>query len=125
MIIADTSIWIEFLKNKEPIVSLFEEKLNSRDIIGISCVFGELLQGCSDENEIKIMKEYWNNIPRTEETNVWVEAGEYSGKNNLIAKAIGLIDSVILTLALRTKSKIWTLDKKLLKILNKETVFKM
>lgn len=125
MIIADTSIWIEFLKNKEPIVSLFEEKLNSRDLIGISCVFGEMLQGCSDENEIKMVKGYWDNIPKTEETNVWVEAGEYSGRNNLIAKGIGLIDSVVLTLALRTRSKIWTLDKKLLKILNKETVFKM
>ncbi|MGH7901493.1 MAG: PIN domain-containing protein [Thermodesulfobacteriota bacterium] len=125
MIIADTSIWIEFLKNKEPIVSLFEEKLNSRDIIGVSCVFGELLQGCSDENEIKMVKGYWDNIPKTEETNVWVEAGEYSGRSNLISRGVGLIDSVILVLAKRTKLKIWTLDKKLLKILNKETVFKM
>ena len=125
MIIADTSTWIEFLKNSEPICSFLEEKLNNREILGIECVFGELLQGCADDYEIKIVKEYWENLPKTDETNVWIEAGEYSGRNDLISKGVGLIDSVILVLAKRTKSKIWTLDKKLLKLLDKEIVFKV
>ena len=125
MIIADTSVWIEFLKNNEPTFSLFEKKLNDREILGIGCVFGELLHGCANENEIKIVKGYWENLPKTNETNVWIEAGEYSGRNNLISKRVGLIDSVIFVLAKRTKSKIWTLDKKLLKLLDKEIVFKL
>jgi hypothetical protein len=99
--------------------------LNYGEILGIGCVFGELLQGCANENEIKMIKEYWANLPKTDETNVWIEAGEYSGRNNLISRGVGLIDSVILVLAKRTKSKIWTLDKKLLKLLDKETVFKI
>ena len=53
MIIADTSVWIEFLKNNEPTFSLFEKKLNDGEILGIECVFGKLLQGCANENEIK------------------------------------------------------------------------
>ncbi len=125
MVIADTSVWIEFLKNNEPIFSFFEDRLNNREILGIECVFGELLQGCANENEIKIVKEYWENLPKTDETTVWIEAGEYSGRNNLISRGVGLIDSVILVLAKRTKSKIWTLDKKLLKLLDKEIVFKI
>ena len=125
MIIADTSVWIEFLKNNEPTSSLFERKLNNREILGIECVFGELLQGCANENEIKIVKEYWANLPKRDETNVWIEAGEYSGRNNLISRGVGLIDFVILVLAKRTKSKIWTLDKKLLKLLDKEIIFKV
>ena len=125
MIIADTSIWIEFLKNNEPTFSLFEKKLNDGEILGIECVFGELLQGCANENEIKIVKGYWENLPKTNETNVWIEAGEYSGRSNLISRGVGLIDSVILVLGKRTKSKIWTLDKKLLKLLDKEIVFKI
>src|SRR3990172_11118899 len=124
MIIADTSVWIEFLKNNDPIFTFFEEKLNNREIIGIECVFGELLQGCADDHEIKIVKGFWENIPKTDEANVWIEAGEYAGRNNLISRGVGLIDSVTLVLGKRTKSKIWTLDKKLLKLLDKEIVFK-
>src|SRR3972149_11992431 len=81
MIIADTSVWIEFLKNNEPIFSFFEDRLNNREILGIECVFGELLHGCANENEIKIVKGYWENLPKTDEANVWIEAGEYSGRN--------------------------------------------
>ena len=99
--------------------------MNDREILGIGCVFGELLQGCANENEIKIVKGFWENIPKTDEANVWIEAGEYSGRNNLISRGVGLIDSVILILAKRIKSKIWTLDKKLLKLLDKEIVFKI
>ena len=43
----------------------------------------------------------------------------------MISRGVGLIDSVILVLGKRTKSKIWTLDKKLLKLLDKEIVFKL
>jgi len=53
MVIADTSVWVEWLKNNEPTFSLFEKKLNDGEILGIECVFGELLQGCANENEIK------------------------------------------------------------------------
>ncbi|MBI2487860.1 MAG: hypothetical protein HYW01_13155 [Deltaproteobacteria bacterium] len=56
MIIADTSVWIEFLRNNQPIHSILEDKLNRSEIIGIECVFGELLQGCASENEIKTIK---------------------------------------------------------------------
>ena len=125
MIIADTSVWIEFLRNNEPIHSILEDKLNRSEIIGIECVFGELLQGCASENEIETIKVYWKNLPKTDETGVWMEAGEYSGRNNLISKGVGLIDSVIFVLAKRAKSKIWTLDKKLLKLLDKEIAFKL
>ena len=125
MIIADTSVWIEYLKNNEPIFSFFEDRLNNREILGIECVFGELLQGCANENEIKIVKGFWENIPKTDEANVWIEAGEYSGRNNLISRGIGLIDSVILVLGKRTKSKIWTLDIKLQKLLTKDMIFKL
>ena len=69
MIIADTSVWIKFLKNNEPTSSLFERKLNNREILGIECVFGELLQGCADDYEIKIVKEYWENLPKKDEPN--------------------------------------------------------
>ncbi len=125
MIIVDTSVWIEFFRKNEPIHSGLEDKLNRSEVIGIECVFGELLQGCVRENEIETIKVYWKNLPKIDESDVWIEAGEYSGRNNLISKGIGLIDSVIFLLAIRAKSQIWTLDKKLLKLLDKKIVFRL
>ncbi len=125
MIIADTSVWIEFFKGSQRIFPYFEERLINREIIGIECVFGELLQGCSNEREIKIVKNYWDSLPKVGETDVWIEAGEFLGRNNLISKGVGLIDSVILILAVRSKCKIWTSDKKLLNAIDQEFIFEM
>ena len=62
-------------------------------------------------------------MPRIDEKEIWIEAGKYSGENRLASKGIGLIDPVILIASVRSKSKVWTLDKKLRKILDKEIIF--
>ena len=113
--------WGAFTDGSAGSKTTFEYKNKSQS--AIECVFGELLQGCSTEREISVLRSYWDNVPKVNETNVWIDAGEYSGRNNLISKGVGLIDTVILVLAKRAKSSVWTLDKKLLKLLNKELVF--
>ncbi|MDP6625286.1 MAG: pilus assembly protein, partial [Nitrospinota bacterium] len=55
--------------------------------------------------------------------NVFLKAGIESGKNKWLSKGIGLIDSVIILSARETSSRIWTLDKKLKDILEKEEIF--
>jgi predicted nucleic acid-binding protein len=46
VILIDTSIWIDFFRNNNPTLSnKVVELLENRSVIGISCVFGELLQG--------------------------------------------------------------------------------
>lgn len=123
MVIADTSIWIEFLKNNEPyfskLLGLFEEN----QVLGIECVFGELLQGALNNQEIDMIKEFWGNVPKINESGAFIKAGEESSKNKWIKKGVGLIDSVIITLARATRSKVWTLDKKLNDILMKNEVY--
>jgi len=123
MILADTSIWIEFLKGNKKVFTIMQQKLESREIVIAECIIGELLQGAKDEHGQKIITSYWECLPKIDESGIWIEAGTYSGRNKLISKGIGLIDAVILMIARRTNSKVWTLDKKLLNLLKKDEIF--
>jgi predicted nucleic acid-binding protein len=124
MIIADTSIWIEFLKGNESIFDKMKELLETRKILGLSVIFGELLQGSKNKNEKSIIYNYWKYIPKYNEENIFIEAGLYSCENKLISKGVGLIDATLLVIAENTNSQIWSLDKKLNNIIPVELLFK-
>ena len=123
MIVADTSIWVEFLKKNEDVFTRMRSLLDNHEILGVECVFGELLQGARNDRECAIIEGYWENLPRLNETNLWIEAGRYSGEYKLLSKGIGLIDAAIIIAARRTESSIWTSDKKLARVLKKDDIF--
>ena len=112
-IIADTSIWIEFLKKNPKIFPSMQVLLEKQNAIALGCIFGELLQGARTEREKKIIISYWDCLPKIDERQIWIEAGKYSGEKGLASKGLGLIDSIILTAAIKNGLIVWTLDKKL------------
>ena len=112
--ILDTSYWIEFFKVKQPLFSTVQNLLEDQNVIALSFVFGELMQGCKFKKEMKIIFQYWESLPKINETNVWIDAGNYSFKHSLINKGVGIIDAAILVTSLQSNAQILTLDKKLL-----------
>jgi predicted nucleic acid-binding protein len=116
-IIADTCIWIEFLKNNPVFFTPMQDLLEKNNIFAVECIFGELLQGAKSKREIELITAYWNILPKLNEENIWIEAGMYSGEKNFFEKGIGFIDSVLLVLSLKNNLKIWTIDKKLSSLL--------
>jgi predicted nucleic acid-binding protein len=115
LILADTSIWVEFLKQTDfGGNQRFSECLDSLSVIAISAVFGELLQGVRNDKEEKVILEYWNALPKIDERNLFIEAGKISHEHKLYNKGIGLIDCYIIAAAQSNKLEIWSLDKKLL-----------
>lgn len=124
MIILDTSVWIEFLKANEEYLTIISSLLEKREILAVECIFGELLQGIKTEKEQNIILKYWKHLPKIDGAETIIEAGKYSSKNKLSDKGVGLIDAIILVHGIRSNSKIWTLDKKLQRILPKELIYK-
>jgi hypothetical protein len=120
MIILDTSIWIEFLKNNPEYYSKVKDLLENRKVLAIECIFGELLQGAKNKREIEIISLYWENLPKAIIENGWIEAGKYSSINKLTSIGVGIIDSFIIITARKVNAQIWSLDKKLNSLLNKE-----
>lgn len=123
MIIVDTSIWVEFLRNNSLYFSAVQELLENQNVLTIECIFAELIQGAKDKRERDIILSYWNNVPKVEIENVYINAGIFSSENKLISKGIGLIDSVIIISSNHYKAKVWTLDKKLQRVLKKENIY--
>ena len=97
--------------------------LESREILAVECVFGELLQGVKTEFEKDIISGFWKNLPKEQFENIIIEAGEYSAKNKLLDHGVGLIDAIILMHGIKSGSKIWTLVKKFLGVIPEELVY--
>ncbi|MDR1287607.1 MAG: PIN domain-containing protein [Treponema sp.] len=112
MIILDTTVWIEYLKNNQEYYPIVSTLLENRKILAVECIFGELLQGVKNKYEEEIILNYWKYLPKKRYKDIMVKAGNYSNKNKLLDKGVGLIDAMILMYGIKSKSKIWTLDKK-------------
>jgi predicted nucleic acid-binding protein len=119
MILVDTSVWVEYLKGHSPYLEQMEQWLEERQILAIEPVFGELLQGAKDDRERRVLLEFWGNLPKSPTQGVWVKAGDLSSRNKWLDHGIGLIDAVLILAARESKSKVWTLDKKLKAVLGK------
>ncbi|HMR57695.1 MAG TPA: PIN domain-containing protein [Cyclobacteriaceae bacterium] len=115
MIVVDTSVWIEFLRQSDDtIIDLLNAYIENGEAVALSLVFGELLQGAKNEAEEKQIIEFWNSLPKLNENAIMIEAGKLSYKRKLASKGIGLIDSCLLVACKSNKMSLWTLDKKLL-----------
>ena len=123
MILIDTSVWIEFLKGNSAYTSRITAILEQG--LGYACepVFGELLQGAKNRRETEIIRRYWENLPRIEIPDLFIQGGLYSQKKKLLSHGVGLIDALLLVLAEEADCRIWTLDKKLLRVIPKHRVY--
>ncbi|MCP4458040.1 MAG: PIN domain-containing protein [Cytophagales bacterium] len=115
MILADTSIWISYLRKDDPDLSeILKTYLKKRHIFTTSAIFGELFQGVKNTKEYSLIEMLWESLPKVEEENLFIEAGQLSNEYNLHNKGVGLIDCYILAATLSQDLTLWTLDKKLL-----------
>ncbi len=124
MIIPDTSVWIEFLKGNPKYKSKIKEMLETNKRLAVECIFAELLQGVRNKRERNIILSYWYHLPKIDGSVFFIEAGLFSNDNKLTNKGVGLIDSLIYIHTLKSNSMLWTLDKKLLKNISDNLIYK-
>ncbi len=122
-VLIDTSVWIEYFRNKSESVSReVDEIFSKKEIYVPKIVIAELIQGAKSENEISIIKDFieaFNIIDQREET--WFKAGRLSFDLKKKGKTINLTDCYIAVMAQEHACKIFTFDehfKDIQKILN-------
>ena len=123
MIILDTSVWIEHLKTNQDYYPKICKLLENMNVLAVECVFGKLLQGVKNKKEKEVILKFWEHLPKKRYEAIIIEAGEYSAKNKLLDHGVGLIDSIIIMHGIKSNAKIWTLDKKLLRVLPEELMY--
>ena len=114
MILVDTSVWIDFFLQSSPAIDKkLNELMEEGEVMALSIVFGELLQGARNMREEKIILEFWEALPEIDEEEIFIDAGLLSNKHKLMAKGVGLLDCCILASCKRNRLVLWSLDKKL------------
>ncbi len=124
MIVPDTSIWIEFLKQNPSITAHFIELLMGKKIAIIEPIFGELLYGARKSSDKKLILNYWNLLPRLPfmEGSVILSA-TFANNQNYHNRGIGLMDACIIKPLLDKGYKFWTLDKRIIKNIENEYLY--
>ena len=122
-VVFDTSIWIEYFKGNDEYFQLCQELIEKGEVKTIELIFAELLQGAKNSKETKLLKSYFELIPKVEIDKLYILSGEYAQNEKLFSKGIGLIDACIIKATIVSNSKLWTLDKKIKLFLNELYLF--
>lgn len=114
MIVADTSVWISFLRqDDQDNVDILRSYLKRNEVFSVSAIFGELYQGVKNNREREVIDQIYFNLPRAKEEDLFIKAGVISNQHKLYAKGVGLIDCYILASCVENELSLWTKDKKL------------
>lgn len=112
-ILIDTSVWLEYFKNKSSEISEKVEKiLSEREVCIPKIVLAELIQGAKSEREISVIEDFldaFTIIDQKEDT--WIKAGRLSYNLKKKGKTVHLADCYIAVIAQEYKCLIFTLDE--------------
>ncbi|WP_154858662.1 PIN domain-containing protein [Cyclobacterium xiamenense] len=119
MIVPDTSIWIEFLKQNDPVTARFLTLLKAGKIAVIEPIFAELLYGVRKPKDKELVLSYWQILPKLDfERGSMLRASHFANDNNFHNLGMGLMDASIMQPVINNGYQLWTLDKKVLSILD-------
>ena len=125
MIIVDTSIWIEFLKQNPTITDEMIVLLENKEVATIEPIFSELIYGVRNEKEKSKVTGFWKILPKVVfGSGTLIDAASFANKSGFQNKGIGLIDAVIIKTSMDNNYKVWTLDNKLKSALSTQYLYK-
>ena len=124
MILIDTSVWIEFFRQKDIYIKAIKPLLGSQKVITIEPIFSELLFGVRNSREKMLVESYWNVLPRIEYgEGSLLEAAKFTNSSDYHKLGIGLMDAIIVKSALDGNHLLWTLDARIIKNLDQNLIF--
>jgi predicted nucleic acid-binding protein len=110
-VLIDTSIWIEFFRQREPHHSKITKLIDDDQVVCCGIILAELMQGAKSDKELAVLDDFlkvFTFIPETPE--LWAAAGKLSGKLRRKGVTVGLSDCFIATAAASVKVQVATLD---------------
>ena len=112
MVIADSNIWIHYLRDPNSEVGLALQALLDKDqVLMTGVVLSEVLQGARTEREYEILLSSLTALPYQEMNNhTWASAGRIGLRLRLEDGLIPLTDLAIAALAIEYDQEVCTLD---------------
>ena len=112
-VLIDTSVWIDYFRNKTPHLSEKVDKILAMDEVFVpKIVIAELIQGAKSEKEISVIEDFFNAFHIIDqEDGTWLNAGRLAYNLKKKGKPLNLTDCYISVISQENKCKIFTLDK--------------
>jgi len=108
MILADTSVWIDYLRSGDALLS---EQLSQANLLMHSMILGELAMGNFKNRQLLLQR--WGGLPLIQ-TATDTQVLSLIDTHQLMGKGIGWIDVHLLTaVSLADRVQLWTRDKRL------------
>ena len=97
MVIADSSVWIEFLKRPESEIGReMQRLLRANEVLMVGTVLAEVLQGANNDDQIEGLGSRLVVIPYAEASQAaWRKAGEMASQLRRSGQTTGLSDVII------------------------------
>mgnify|MGYP001115685578 CR=1 FL=1 len=111
-IIVDTSVWIEYLKNKLSLAEKMDRQLLAGDIFTVGPVIAELLQGAKTDKDYRMLKNSIDGLPFIETSfENWAWAGDISYKLRRRGIIIPITDCIVAAVAIHNNASVMTYDQ--------------
>ena len=110
MLLVDTSVWVEHLRNGTPAL---EGALNDGQVVCHPFIIGEL--ACGNLKNRSHILSLLDTLPKAQLAD-HEEVMQFIETNRLMGKGLGYIDIHLLASAVLTNVPLWTLDKRLGKV---------
>lgn len=112
MVIADTSVWIEYFKGGHaPARTALRDLIRATQAVLVGVVLAELLQGCRSSKEADTILSKLAGLRFLEtKFSTWQSAGELSASLRRKGTTLPLSDLIIAALALEHRCEVFTLD---------------
>ena len=113
MIVADTSVWVEFFRARGSREQLELDRLLVQDQVAtVGPVIAELLQGARNSQEFERIRDHLVPLPYERETiDTWITVGSLSFQLRRAGVTLGMMDLLIAALALEANHEVYTLDE--------------
>ena len=110
MVLIDSSVWIRFIRDREPTATELQTLLNREEAVGHDLVYGELLIGdCGGRNELLKSYRRMPRVPGIPNEHVV----EFVRAYKLHGRGIGWFDAHLLGSALVAHVSFWSTDERL------------
>ncbi|MEN8158138.1 MAG: PIN domain-containing protein [Bacteroidota bacterium] len=124
-VVLDTTVWMEYLRQKEPIAQHVGALMLDKQIVAMDLVFSELIYCSSRIQDQSILKTFWLILPRIELTSdMIINAGIFANQSNYLCRGIGLIEAAIIKAVTDEGYLLWTLDERIRGVVDTSILYK-
>lgn len=112
MVIADSSVWIDFQRDPDSQVGReLDRLLADGEVIMVGPVLTEVLQGSRSDSDFELLVDALSNLSFLESTQqMWEEAGKLNYLLKLEGRVLAMSDLMIATLALEHDIPVYSLN---------------